>query len=137
MKKYEDIFEEKKHFTGNDVIESLKGMDQSKIVYFDDTCQGIHEKGKYPVNDFYSWRGSYDQSSIGTDGPECYPAGVLINILDDFFDSIQCGWKGGEFAMNSSNRLWCDPEGSCMGRGVSDVVECEDFIFIVVSQFEY
>lgn len=136
MKNFEDIFDnEVKHWTGNDVINALFGMSHKKLVYFADTTIGEHGRDEFPVNDFFSWRGSYSEPSISSSGSEVYTSTELIVALNEFFDSIQEGWKGGEFNMDSSKKLWCDPEGGYHGKGVANVIECEDAIYIVVGSF--
>ena len=138
MKKFEDIFyNEVKHWTGDDVINALFGMSHDKLVYFaDTTIETMHNPNKFPVNDFFSWRGSYSDPSISSIGSEVYTSTELIVALNEFFDSIQEGWKGGEFNMDSSRKLWCDPEGEYHGKGVANVIECEDAIYIVVGRFK-
>jgi hypothetical protein len=136
MNVFENIFNtEIKHWTGNDVVNALFGMEHDKGVYFADTVDGYHDWDKYPVNEFFSWRGSYDQPSISSDGNKVYTATELIVELNDFFESTQQGWKGGEFEMHSSSKLWCDQEGGFLGKGVSNVVECEEAIYIVIGMF--
>lgn len=137
MKTFEDIFNnEIKHLTGNDVVNSLFGMSQDKIVYFADTTVGLHGRYDFPVNDFFSWRGSYSEPSISSSGSEAYTSTELIVMLNEFFDSIQQGWKGGEFEMHSRRKLWCDAEGEFSGKGVASVIECEDAIYIVIGKFK-
>ena len=100
MSKFADIFEtEPKHWTGNDVINAIEEMDSEKPVYFANTVHGYHGHKEYPVNSFFSWRGSYDQPSISTEGDKVYLASELIDVLNEFFSSTQTGWKGGKFAI--------------------------------------
>lgn len=137
MKKFEDIFEnEIEHRTGNYVINSLIGMSGEKLVYLADATIGVHGRHDFPVNDFFSWRGSYREPSISSSSDKAYTATELIVLLDDFFNSTQQGWKGGEFDMNAESKLWCDDEGTFSGKGVADIVECEEGIYIVVGKFK-
>ena len=137
MKKFEDIFDnEVKHWTGNDVVNALFGMSHDKLVYLADTTIGAHGRDEFPVNGFFSWRGSYSEPSISSCGGDVYTSTDLIVRLNEFFDSIQQGWKGGEFEMRSCSKLWCDAEGEFSGKGVSNVVECEEAIYIVVGRFK-
>lgn len=116
-----------RHMTGKAVIQKLIHMSPKKPVYLGDSNS--------PVNDFFSWRGSYDQPSINSSGDETFTGSEIVDKLIDFLDSIQIGWKGGEFAMDEYEVLWCDPEGTYCGNGVSDVVETEDAIYIKYENF--
>jgi len=136
MSAFDDLWNDKQ-LTGRQVIEKLWSMQAGKNVYFALTTEDKHEPDKYPVNDFFSWRGSYCEPSIWSYGDTVYPCSYLIKKLEEFFDSIQTGWKGGEFAMDDNCRLWCDPEGSSMQRGVKAVIEDDCAIYIVVGQFEF
>lgn len=135
---FENIFEyQNKHFTGNDVINYIEKMDPEKPVFFADTVEGFHDRQAFPVNDFFSWRGSYDKPSISSSGRKVYTGSELVEELNEFFSSVQTGWKGGEFAMDAYDELWCDAKGSYNEKGVSGVVECDEAIYIVIGQFKY
>lgn len=134
---FENIFNDSEHRTGDYVLMKLKSFTQDKPVYFAVIPEGYHNEEYYPVNSFFSWRGSYDCPSIWSEGNTVYTAKELIDQLNDFFGSVQHGYKGGGFIMFSDDRLWCDAKGSFTERGVKDVVETEDKIFIVVDEFKY
>lgn len=137
--KFEDLFINKNssQLTGDELIEKLKESSQDKNVYFASLPHGLHGKDKYPVNDFFSWRGSYSEPSIWSSGAKVYTVSELIDRLNQFFGSIQTGWKGGEFEMRSDSLLWCDPEGSFCERGVRGVFEDDGHVYIVVDQFKH
>ena len=139
MKTFDELISntEQKQLNGYEIINRLSEMHEEKEVYFCDHVEPFHGAHDLPVNDFFSWRGSYSEPSIWSDGNETHTVKALIIHLKDFFSSIQTGWKGGEFQMDCHSPVWCDPEGACRERGVKDVVECEEAVYIVVGQFKY
>lgn len=137
--KFEDIFddEQPEQFKGFEVLNVLKRMSQYKEVYFAKLDEPYHDYFKYPVNHFHSWRGDYNQPSISSEGDEVYICVELISELESFFGSSQTGWKGGKFIMDEDDFLWCDNRGSCDMKGIREIKECKEGIFLVVDQYQY
>lgn len=139
MKKFNELFETEGTYPMNSskVLQKLRGMTKEKNVYFAYVEDGGDKYFDHPVDTFDSWRGSYNYPTCYSEGSIPYTVEDLIEVMGNFFGSVQTGYKGGEYVMYEDDPLWADSYGSSACLGVKDVVECEEGVFFIVKQCEY
>lgn len=93
-----------------------------------------------------SWRGSYDELALGyklsgyDNNDEHFSkttAEALLNELKSAIGKEFTGWKGGEFHMNKSTRVWVANPGNAGNTGIVEVVDDGCRIILLTSYCEY
>ncbi len=103
--KFDDIFKQSYgHLTGDEVMAKLKTLPEKTVVFADRGDEYSH-LNKKPVNWFGSWRGSYAYPTCHNDSDTEYTPKELLGIMEKFFQSVQHGYKGGEYQMDSRLEL--------------------------------
>jgi len=101
------------------LLDELRKFDQKIAVTFDfGHC--------YPTN-IDSWRGSYDEPSIGwaSDDGQIHTVAMLINELEKSISSgsVYYGYNGGEYQYTKESPLHVDNKGICSNTGITSICE--------------
>lgn len=119
--------EEKDFFNANDLLEELKK-------YPDDmTCQFDFEGGKW-LEDFCSWRGSYEFPALIATNDSKNSAKTIkewIKIVSEIDRGSGHGWKGGEYDFSGDQHLFVTTDWGVSGQTDIFAVELIDGIVTV------
>lgn len=99
----------------------LKECDSSKTVAFD--------RGGYP-SDTHSYRGYYDQLSVGKHNEETTVA-EFVRMLEDATGATYTGYKGGQYRMNDYTMVWQSEYGTASGLAIVGVKEQDEAVIII------
>lgn len=100
----------------------------------------------YPLARTGSWRGDYSQVELnyelcGYDNNENHHGKTNLNDLIDVLERTVgkefTGWKGGEFTMSESTRLWVSNPGNSSHTGVTGIINNGYEIILKTSHFDY
>jgi len=86
--------------------------------------------GGYP-EEFYSWRGSYDQLTLTVETGEPVTVAELRETARGCDGQTFTGYKGGEFPMDLSTQLWADDYGVCPGNRIEAIAEHEGQVILI------
>lgn len=108
----------------------------------EDKRKGVcFEFADLPPGDLHSWRGSYDELSIGlTRSP--YQADYVtvenwLPILKAAVGQSFTGWKGGEFVMTEDTPVWVAEWGTSGETGLVGICEEEYNVYLLTDRCEY
>jgi len=107
----------------------LKNDNSDKEIYFDFAY--------FKPTFLSSWRGSYDQLSLGYKSDGVTTAKNLLENLKTGLTEVFEGWKGGEYYMNKDTLIWiAEPNESCH-TGITGVIDDGYRLVILTGYFEY
>ena len=122
-------------------IQALKQAKRDAFGHYDNPGE-LHvyfDFGRLVPTTFASYRGYYDQLALGYRdldySTEPIEIDSLINKAEIASESIYTGWKGGEFKMYPSTKLWAANSGDDTGTKVVGV-EFIDYEVIVRTYYE-
>lgn len=126
-----------KQMTLGQLIDVLERKDQAARV--------AYSFGYFHPTSFGSWRGAYEELSIGYEhaseisargGEHPTVASLLARaIVAD--GATYHGYKGGEYTMDRDQRVWISKSNEACHSGLADVRECEGEIILVSDMFSY
>lgn len=134
-KQREENFSKSNQFTLGKLIDELQSIElktssgEYKDVYFD--------FGYFSPTFLESWRGSYDEISLGYSEGNSIKVDRLIQLLNGAIGETFEGYKGGDFVMYEHTPLWIANYGNSGNTGVIGVHDRGWSIVLLTSYFEY
>jgi len=113
--------------TIENTIDKLKEFDKTLLI----------KLANGPIFELISWRGSYSEMTLGGNETTIKTVGECINYLESELGKDKFGYKGGTFVVHKDCTLWADRYALSAGLGVATVVQKDDYVDIVVSEFDW
>jgi hypothetical protein len=98
-----------------------------------DDAQVVYDFGGFAPTTFASYRGFYDDIALGfTDAyDETMTADKLARMATETIGQAFHGYKGGEFVMDESSRLWVAEWGRTSGTVITRVEAVSDYLVVL------
>lgn len=116
--------------TLGEFIEKLRQQPQDNEITFD-FC------GFLPTT-FDSWRGVYCELALGYEAPEynkSIQVATLLSRAQDADGEVFMGYKGGNYQMGKSTRIWVDNRGETNGTAIVDVITFDTYLTKIITQY--
>jgi hypothetical protein len=112
--------------TLGEFLKQLQSYPKDKPVAF---CEHIYPR------DFYSYRGFYEDISMGFSGYKITVSELITSIEGDVLGESFLGYKGGKYEASKETALWAAEYGE-LGATVVGTLEKQEYVKILLDSYE-